>query len=82
MITAVCFSPDGTRLASSSADWTARLWDPARSRSLLALRGHGDFLQDLAFSPDGRTLATASIDHTVRLWSAVAPGAVESPGDD
>lgn len=34
----------------------------------VALRGHDDFINDLAFSSDGRWLATASRDGTARMW--------------
>jgi WD40 repeat protein len=65
----VAFSPDGTLLASSSDDKTARLWDPATGKHLHTLTGHTDSVSAVAFSPDGRLLASS--DRTVRLW---APG--------
>jgi WD40 repeat protein len=67
-VSAVEYSPDGTKLASGSADCTVRLWDRSTGRCFLKLRGHADRIWDLAFSPDGHQLASASGDGTVRLW--------------
>jgi WD40 repeat protein len=64
---AVVFSPDGQRLATASADKTARLWDAANSRELLRLP-HDDIVWEVAFSPDGQRLATASADKTAQIW--------------
>ncbi len=66
-VDAVAFSPEGTRLATASADQTARLWDAASGRELARLT-HEDPVYAVAFSPDGTRLATASEDKTARLW--------------
>jgi WD40 repeat protein len=64
----VAFSPDGTRLATTSADQTARLWDIATGAHIRTLTGHTGAVWGVAFSPDGTRLATTSSDETVRLW--------------
>jgi len=34
------------------------------------LRGHSNYVDDVAFSPDGKRLATASVDQTAKVWDA------------
>ncbi|MGH8906068.1 MAG: WD40 repeat domain-containing protein [Egibacteraceae bacterium] len=67
-VVGVAFSPDGTRIASSSQDATVRLWDTTTGAPLGQLTGHTNTVYRVAFSPDGRALASASADQTVRLW--------------
>jgi WD40 repeat protein/serine/threonine protein kinase len=67
----VVFSPDGTRLASGSGDYTARIWDARTGQVLLTCRDHKADVKRVAYSPDGKWLATASFDRTVKLWDAV-----------
>ena len=77
LINALAFSPDGRRLASSSNDKTARIWDLADGRCEQVLQGHTKRIFGVAFSPDSRHLATASFDKTGRIWS-VATGETEA----
>jgi len=64
----VAFSPDGTTIASTSADRTVRLWDGATGQPIgQPLTGHTSVVLGVAFSSDGRTIVSASRDRTVRL---------------
>ena len=67
-VESVAFSPDGSTLASGSADKTVRLWRVADGSLLHLLEGHMDTVWSVAFSPDGSTLASGSADKTIRLW--------------
>ncbi len=67
-ITGLVYSPDGTRLATSSLDGTARLWRADTGAPIATLTDHQGAVWDIAFSPDGTLLATAGADLTVRLW--------------
>jgi WD40 repeat protein/tRNA A-37 threonylcarbamoyl transferase component Bud32 len=70
-VTSVCFSPDGTRLASSSRDpgtsGEVKVWDMIRGQELLSLKWPGTSVTSVCFSPDGKRLATATTDHTVKV---------------
>jgi WD40 repeat protein/tRNA A-37 threonylcarbamoyl transferase component Bud32 len=65
----VCYSPDGTRLATASADRTVRVWDAADGHCLLVLQGHEGEVNCVAFSPNGQRLVSTSDDGTLREWN-------------
>ena len=62
------FSPDGSRIVTSSVDKTARIWDAATGGEIAVLDGHTGHLKFAAFSPDGSRVVTASEDETARIW--------------
>lgn len=64
----LAFSPDGKRLASSSKDGTARLYDVETGKTIREFKGHTSGIMCVAFSPDGSKIATASIDSTAAIW--------------
>jgi small GTP-binding protein len=61
------WSPDGQVIASSSNDFTIRIWD-ANGNFLRSLEGHTQAVYDLSFSQDGNCLASKSLDSSVRIW--------------
>jgi WD40 repeat protein len=64
------FSPDGARIVTASADYTARIWDAATGKDITVLRRHEGSVASAAFSPDGARIVTASGDNTARIWDA------------
>jgi eukaryotic-like serine/threonine-protein kinase len=66
----IAFSPDGERLAVSSALGYARVWRTATWREEATLRGFLNAVNSAVFSPDGKRLATggSNPDDAVKLW--------------
>ncbi|WP_428267976.1 protein kinase domain-containing protein [Haliangium sp.] len=56
----VRFSPDGARIATASADGSARLWDAASGELVHTMRASAGHVRAVRFSPDGARLFLAS----------------------
>jgi WD40 repeat protein/tetratricopeptide (TPR) repeat protein len=63
----IAFSPDGSRIVSSS-DYLV-VWDVQAARALTTPPNY-DGSPSVAFSPDGTRIASASDDGLVRVWDA------------
>ena len=78
IVTCVCFSPDGKKIATGSRDETVKVWDMGDTEGtcLFTLTGHGGTVYSVCFSPDGKKLATGSDDETVKVWDGYKPNGV------
>ena len=56
-------------LASTSADYSVKLWNWQTGDCLNTLRGHTNWVWTVVFSPDGQFLASGSYDRTIKLWN-------------
>jgi tetratricopeptide (TPR) repeat protein len=68
-VTSVAFSPDGTLLASGSADHTIKLWNVVSGTELQTLKGYTGDVFSVAFSPNSRQIASGNADGTIRIWN-------------
>ncbi|MGA4845761.1 WD40 repeat domain-containing protein [Streptomyces sp. G5(2025)] len=62
------FSPSGRILATSSSDYSARLWSVPEMRLITVLVDHKDDVEMTVISPDERLVATVSRDHIARVY--------------
>ena len=77
---ALAFSPNGTRLASGSADMKVIVWtviaDDGRGggditeNDMSILEGHELDIVKVAYSPDGSILVSGSLDGILKIWDA------------
>lgn len=67
-IRSVCFSPDGTLLATGAEDRRIRVWDIRTKTLRNTFEGHEQDIYSLDFAKNGRNIASGSGDKTVRLW--------------
>ncbi len=66
--TACTFSPDGSQVASGSADGTLRIWDVRTGETVKILNDHYGSVTACAFSPDGSRIVSGSAGGTLRMW--------------
>lgn len=67
-IVSLAWSPDGTRLATTSHDASIRIWNAGQRQLLKILKGHLQPVIAVAWSRNGDLLVTGSKDNTARIW--------------
>jgi hypothetical protein len=75
-VTALHFTPDGTRLVTASGvaglGGLAAIWSVADGTLVRRFAGHRDILYDAELSPNGKLLATCGYDKDINLWDALS----------
>ena len=67
-MTKAVLSPDGTRLATSSTDRLARIWDTKTGSVLKTLEGHKASIIDISFDATATQVITVGEDKVAVLW--------------
>ncbi len=71
-VSAVAWSPDGTRIASGDWNGSVQIWDATTGGHIARCSGHGDTVIAVTWSPDGRRVASSAEDNTVRVWDSAS----------
>jgi WD40 repeat protein len=66
----LAFSPEGSRLTTSSHEHDLHVWDVESGHSLAVLQGHTAVISAVTFSPDGQRIASGATNGNIRLWNA------------
>ena len=69
---ALCFSPDGSYLASAEQNGSVYLWRSSDWELVEKFPAHTAPARGIRFSPDGRLLASCSEDKTIKIWDVSA----------
>jgi len=60
--------PDGTKVVTSGADKTVKLWDLADGKELAVFAGPTEVVSSVAVSADGKQLLGGGADAVLRVW--------------
>jgi WD40 repeat protein len=69
-VNALAWSPDGTRIASSSWDKTIQIWGSVHGNRLLTYSGHASSPQSVSWSPESTRLVSAGVEGSIQVWQA------------
>jgi len=75
-INSISFNHDGSLIATTSADESARVWDASNGKSLFTMKGpKGDF-RYADFSSDDRYIVTSNQNNAAWVWDRIAKKSV------
>ena len=69
-VSGVAWSPDSSRIASSSWDKTVQIWDAHSGGNVLVYRGHSAPVWAVDWMPGGTLIASGDGDHIIHTWDA------------
>jgi WD40 repeat protein len=69
-VSAVSWSPDGSRLLTVSGYLTAKVWDAKTGAEVLTLKDHTAGVFGVSWSPDGSRVLTGGGDNTAKVWDS------------
>jgi COMPASS component SWD3 len=81
VVSAIRYSEDGSLIATSSADCTARVWTAGRKGTgqlRQTFTGHDCGISDICWHPNQPYLATASDDKSLGLWDLESGERIQS----
>ena len=83
-VNSAAYSPDGTRIVSTSEDGTSALWNAASADRIAVLEGHTQPPQKAVWSGDGSRVVTIAQDYTARVYDGTTgePVSVVTDPDD
>ncbi|XP_067158994.1 WD repeat-containing protein 88 [Apteryx mantelli] len=68
-VSSCVFSQDASLVVSGTYDKTIAIWDTDAGCKKLSLKGHRDWVTDVAISKNKKWILSASKDSTLRLWN-------------
>ncbi|XP_066488091.1 WD repeat-containing protein 1 [Tiliqua scincoides] len=77
-VNCVRFSPDGSRLATASADGQIFIYDGKTGEKVGGNKAHDGGIYAISWSPDGNHLLSASGDKTAKIWDVGANSIVNT----
>lgn len=66
-VCAVCYSNDGTMVASGSD--CIKLWNPKNGELIKILDGHTKYIWSLCFNHDDKQIISGSLDNGIKIWN-------------
>ncbi|EFH80355.1 WD40 repeat domain-containing protein [Ktedonobacter racemifer] len=70
----VAWSPDGTHIASASADGSVQIWNATQAAPTYTYRRHSAGVNTVAWLGGDSRIASGSDDKTVRIWTVGEAG--------
>ena len=77
-VSCVAFSPNGSLVATGSADNTVRVWNARSGEQIARFCWRTRGIRAVAFTPDGLEIASISNDGGVRVWDLSSTGELVS----